>query len=114
MATWVIGTVNGHSFSAKIYGAHAANQNWELGRSRISKLHLRRDGDDRTVFNWDRGLETPRKDPLGKEKATMAIVDFLTTGALENFGFSEVRDRREFAKAHNRRPDLKPEIRYEH
>jgi hypothetical protein len=71
-STWVGGLVDGHIFWAKIYGGHAKNQNWEIGRSRISKLDLRRIEDDRLVFNWDRGLERPRKDPLGQEKTTMA------------------------------------------
>lgn len=113
-ASWVGGTINGYIFWAKIYGDHAADRSWELGDSRISKLELRRIEDDRTIFRWDRGLDDSCKDPLGKEKTTMAIVDFLTTGALKNFDLSEARDRREFAKAKMRKPDLKPEIRYEH
>jgi hypothetical protein len=109
---WISGTVCGHEFHAKMYPDHAKNQDSEIGCSRISKLELRRD--DRLVFNWDRGSEQLPKDPVGNERVTLAVVDFLTTGALDRFGHSHDRDRREFLKSGRRTRALRPEIGYEH
>jgi len=99
IGTWVSGTVNGHFFQAKIFPKHSPNQDWEIGRSRISKLGLKRLEDDRVVFHWDRGAEKLPKDPLGKERDTIATVDLLTTGALDRFGRNYDRDCREVRKS---------------
>jgi hypothetical protein len=113
-STWVSGTVNGHRFEAKIYGRHASNHDWEIGRSRISKLEVRRLEDDRCVFSWNRGSEPLEKDPLEKESRTRLIVEFLTTGALDKFGRSVTQDRRELSKGTNSElAQQRLEIRYE-
>jgi len=54
---WVAGSILGHSFSALIFPAHALRPGYELGRSRISKLDIRRDIDDELVVNFDRGWD---------------------------------------------------------
>src|SRR4029079_5955784 len=55
--TWVCGTLSGHRFEALVSPETAANPDWELGESRISKLWLRRLADKQVVFNWDRGAD---------------------------------------------------------
>jgi len=55
--TWVCGTLSGHRFDALVFPEHAANPEWEIGDSRISKLWVQRFADKRTVFNWDRGAD---------------------------------------------------------
>lgn len=84
-STWIIGTVHGHRFAAKIYPLHALDPKWELGESRISKLFVRRQEDCHIAFAWDRGLIDVGKDPIGKEQETKALVAFLTSGSLQKF-----------------------------
>src|SRR5688500_6011605 len=48
---WATGTVGGFAFEALVFPAHAANPEWELGTSRISKLHLRRLADGLTAYS---------------------------------------------------------------
>src|SRR5579871_5560181 len=58
--TWVCGTVNAeYRFDALVFPEHAENPEWEIGDSRISKLWVQRLGDKRTVYNWDRGEDSP-------------------------------------------------------
>jgi hypothetical protein len=77
--TWVCGTLSGHRFDALVFPEHAADSDWEIGHSRISKLFIRRLSDRRIVFNWDRGADVPAADEL-----TKAIVDFLTGGLADH------------------------------
>lgn len=122
----VYGTLNGHQFAAKIYPRHALNQNWEIGDSRILELSVHRLEDKRTVFKWERGrtvfkwergLEHVRKDPLRRERVTMAIVHFLTTGALAEYGPVKPQcdhsSRRDSARDKRNR-DIGLKIEYEH
>jgi hypothetical protein len=77
--TWVCGTTSGHRFEALVFPEHAADPEWEIGDSRISKLFIRRLADKRIVFNWDRGADVPAADEL-----TGAIVDFLAGGLADH------------------------------
>jgi hypothetical protein len=73
--TWLAGRVAGHRFDALVFAGHAENPDYELGRTRISKLWVQRLSDRATVFNFDRGLDVPAADPLAE-----AIVAFLSAG----------------------------------
>ena len=58
-----------------VFAEHAEVPEYELKRSRISKLWIKRLADRATVFNWDRGMDVPAGDDM-----VAAIVDFLTAG----------------------------------
>jgi hypothetical protein len=73
--TWVCGTIAGHRFDALVFPEHAESEEYELGRSKISKLWVQRLADKQTVFNWDRGMDQPAATDLAQ-----AIVDFLAAG----------------------------------
>jgi len=73
--TWVSGRMHGHRFEALVFAEHAANADWELGDSRISKLWIQRLADGQVVFNWDRGPDIPAADEVAG-----AIADFLAGG----------------------------------
>ncbi len=73
--TWVCGTIAGHRFDALVFPEHAEREEYELAKSRISKLWLQRLDDKQTVFNWDRGLDVDATTDLAR-----AIVDFLAAG----------------------------------
>ena len=73
--TWVCGTLAGHRFDALVFPEHAESEEYELGRSKISKLWVQRLADKKTVFNWDRGMDQPAVTDLA-----LAIVDFLAAG----------------------------------
>ena len=73
--TWVCGTIAGHRFDALVFPEHAESEEYELGRSKISKLWVQRLADKQTVFNWDRGMDQPAATDLA-----LAIVDFLAAG----------------------------------
>src|SRR5687768_14232278 len=73
--TWVCGRLSGHRFDALVFPEHALDPEYELGKSRISKLWIKRLADDRMVFNWDRGMDVPAADAM-----THALVDFLAAG----------------------------------
>src|SRR6186997_1113604 len=60
---WVKGTVAGYRFEALVFEGHADSPDFELGRTRISKLWVQPLGDPRTVFHFDRGLDVPAADP---------------------------------------------------
>ena len=77
--TWVCGTLCGHRFDALVFPEHAANPDWEIGDSRISKLWVQRIVDKQQVFNWDRGADVPAADAT-----TRAIVDFLAGGLADH------------------------------
>jgi len=73
--TRVIGTVAGHRFDALVFPEHAESEEYEIGRSKISKLWIKRLADNTTVYNWDRGSDVePRTD------LAAAIVKFLAEG----------------------------------
>ncbi len=76
---WVCGKVHGHRFEALVFPEHADNPDYEIGKSRISKLWLQRLADKATVFNWDRGQDLPAADAVAA-----AIVDFLCAGLAEH------------------------------
>ena len=73
--TWVCGTIAGHRFDALVFPEHAECEEYELGRSKISKLWVQRLADKQTVFNWDRGMDQSAATDLAQ-----AIVDFLAAG----------------------------------
>lgn len=54
---WVEGRIGAYRFSAKVYAGHALVPSYEIGSSRISKLHLTRLADGATAYAWDRGLD---------------------------------------------------------
>ena len=82
--SWVCGTVNGeYRFDALVFPEHAENREWEIGDSRISKLFVQRLADKRTVYNWDRGMDSP-----ALTGAAAAAVEFLCTG-LADFVYPE-------------------------
>ena len=76
---WVRGTIAGHRFDALVFPEHAENREWEISDSRISKLWVKRLADEKTVFNWDRGMDLPAED-----EKVQAIVDFLCGGLAEH------------------------------
>lgn len=73
--TWVKGTLDGHRFDALVFAEHAEVAEYELGRSKISKLWVQRIRDKKQVFHWDRGLDQKAANALAA-----AIVDFLCAG----------------------------------
>ncbi len=76
---WVCGTINAeYRFDALVFPEHADNPEWEIGDSRISKLWVQRLADKRTVYHWDRGLDSPA---LTGDAAV--VVDFLCAGLAE-------------------------------
>jgi hypothetical protein len=82
--TWVIGTVNDqYKFNALVFAEHAESEDYELGKSKISKLWIERTADHKTLFNFDRGLDVP-----AANTEIQVIVDFLSTG-LADLVFSE-------------------------
>lgn len=56
---FISGYVGPYKFSALVFAEHAENPEWEIGRSRISKLLVseRQSSGWRAVYNWDRGLD---------------------------------------------------------
>ncbi|HLP84859.1 MAG TPA: hypothetical protein VK157_10970 [Phycisphaerales bacterium] len=75
---WVSGTIAGHSFEALVFAEHAACESYELGTSRISKLHVTHQVTKRTAASFDRGwVVTPTSD------MAKAIVDVLAGGLAE-------------------------------
>ncbi|HEX4131453.1 MAG TPA: hypothetical protein VHZ24_15545 [Pirellulales bacterium] len=74
--TWVCGTINAeYHFDALVFPEHAESPDYEIGDSRISKLWVQRLADKRTVYNWDRGMDSP-----ALTGAAAAVVDFLCAG----------------------------------
>ena len=74
--TWVIGTVNDqYKFNALVFGEHAECDEYELDKSKISKLWIQRTADHKTLFNFDRGLDVP-----AANTEIQVIVDFLCVG----------------------------------
>jgi hypothetical protein len=100
--TWVEGKVGGYCFAALVFPEHADCPEWELGRSRISKLWIQRRADRRMVFNWDRGPDTPATDA-----AVQALVDGLAAVLADQVYGCPVRGPRRPGpvRATPRRPD---------
>ena len=74
--SWVQGKINDeYRFDALVFPEHAESEEYELGRSKISKLWVQRLADKKAVFNWDRGMDQPAETDLAQ-----AIVDFLAAG----------------------------------
>jgi hypothetical protein len=54
---WTTGRIGDFRFCAKVFAEHALEASYEIGRSRISKLELRRIDTGSVAYNWDRGLD---------------------------------------------------------
>ncbi len=79
---WVQGYLNGVNFDALVFPEHAAKESYELDKSKISKLWIKRIADEKIVFNFDRGMDVAAAD-----ETTQKIVDFLCAGlAFHVFG----------------------------
>lgn len=74
--TWVLGTIDGkYKFNALVFPEHAESEEYELDKSRISKLWIQDTAKNVTVFNFDRGMD------IAATNATVAtIVGFLCEG----------------------------------
>jgi hypothetical protein len=83
---WVTGSMQHHSFCAKVYAKHPEHPSYELGTSRISKLELRQMWDYKTVATFDRGWEI-----LPRTKAARQVVDSLAA-SLANRVFPDFAD----------------------
>jgi len=70
--TWVFGTVAGYRFVVLVFPEHAACPEYELGKSRISKLWVQRIADKKMVVNFDRGWDLRPANPT-----TAKLVDLL-------------------------------------
>jgi hypothetical protein len=64
---WVRGRIGAFRFCAKVYPEHAVVPAYEIGRSRISKLELRRLDTGTVAYAWDRGLDIPATDAAAQE-----------------------------------------------
>ncbi len=73
--SWVTGTMGGHRFDAMVFPQHATCDDYELEKSRISKLSLRRIEDRRIVVSFDRGW-----DVRPTTEVEQMIVDLLCEG----------------------------------
>jgi hypothetical protein len=73
---WVQGTVNETMrFDALVFAEHAESDEFELGRSKISKLWIQEIKTKKTLFNFDRGLDVP-----AASTEVQVVVDFLSVG----------------------------------
>ena len=73
---WVSGTINDeYRFQALVFADHAECEEYELGKSKISKLWIQRTDNRKTVFNFDRGLDVP-----AANTEIQIVVDFLCMG----------------------------------
>ncbi len=74
--TWVSGTIDDEfRFDALVFAEHAETEDYELNKSRISKLWIVDLKTKKTTFNWDRGL-----DVAATNTRTQAVVEFLCEG----------------------------------
>jgi hypothetical protein len=82
--SWVQGEMNDqYRFEALVVADHAESEEYELGRSKISKLWIQRISDRKTMFNFDRGLDVP-----AANTEIQVVVDFLCEG-LSDLVFGE-------------------------
>ena len=73
---WVSGTINDdYRFQALVFADHAESEEYEIDKSKISKLWIQRTANCKTVFNFDRGLDVP-----AANTEVQVIVDFLCMG----------------------------------
>jgi len=73
---WVRGTINGTvRFDALVFAEHAESEEYELGRTKISKLWIQEIKTKKTLFNFDRGLDVP-----AATTEIQVVVDFLGCG----------------------------------
>jgi hypothetical protein len=63
---WVHGRVGAFRFAAKVFPEHALVPSYEIGRSRISKLELRRLDNGEIAYAWDRGLDVAATDAVAQ------------------------------------------------
>lgn len=87
-AVRVDGSTAGYRFNALLHRDHADLPEWELGRSRIAKLWIRRIDTKTVTFNFDRGMDIDARD-----QTTAEIVSFLAEG-LANLVFGDRSDKR--------------------
>ena len=74
--SWVQGRINDeYRFDALVFADHAESEDYELGRSKISKLWIERLADHKVMFNFDRGLDVP-----AVNTEVQVVVDFLCEG----------------------------------
>jgi hypothetical protein len=64
---WTTGRIGAFRFCAMVYAEHALEASYEIGRSRISKLELRRLDTGAVAYNWDRGLDIPATDAAAQQ-----------------------------------------------
>ena len=64
---WAKGRIGTFRFEAKVYPEHAREPSYEIERSRISKLELRRLDTNAVVYAWDRGLDIAATDAAAQE-----------------------------------------------
>jgi hypothetical protein len=64
---WTTGRIGAFRFCAKVFAEHALHASYEIGRSRISKLELRRLDTGAVAYNWDRGLDIAAADADTKQ-----------------------------------------------
>ena len=77
--TWVDGTIDQrYRFQALVFAEHAESEEYELGRSRISKLWVQDTTANSTVFHFDRGFDVP-----AASDEVQAMVDFLCEGIVD-------------------------------
>jgi hypothetical protein len=75
---WISGTIAGHAFEALVFPEHAETASYELGDSRITKLHLREIATEIRVACFDRGWDMqPTTD------AARAVAHLLAAGLAE-------------------------------
>jgi hypothetical protein len=73
---WVRGTINDTvRFDALVFAEHAESEEYELGRTKISKLWIQEIKNKKTLFNFDRGLDVP-----AATTEIQVVVDFLGCG----------------------------------
>jgi len=73
---WVRGTINDTvRFEALVFAEHAESEEYELGRTKISKLWIQEIKTKKTLFNFDRGLDVP-----AATTEIQVVVDFLGCG----------------------------------
>lgn len=64
---WTTGRIGAFRFCAKVFAEHALEASYEIGRSRISKLELRRLDTGAVAYNWDRGLDIKATDAAAQQ-----------------------------------------------
>jgi len=68
---WVHGRVGAFRFAAKVYPEHALVPSYEIKRSRISKMELRRLDNGALAYAWDRGLDVAATDAAAQRAVNL-------------------------------------------